>query len=349
MQPTCRVEIVQRGERLLALEGAWNALYDRAERPHLTQGFEWNRCLWEAYLRPLGVRLRCLVVHTSERVVLIWPFQVSRYHRFWRAARSLGSRNGDYCRVLVEAGPNAEAYVRRAWQALRQSRGVDLILAEHVPVDSLVQRVLSDPAPVASEPDTALHFDPTGFATFEAYQKQMPRQRQMKRHRRHLEENVGPVVFERVDDPERQIPLIAWMMERKVERLGARGEQPLWGRDSAAFQSFLMAVSGRIARDGAFVVFTLRAGTELLSVLIGMLDASRFLAFHFAFEPAYAPYGPGGLLKQDLVRWAFERGLPVDMMHGGNKEFKKTFCNREVHLLTHVYPVSPWGWVAVRL
>src|SRR5206468_4188970 len=96
----CTVEIVGAPDAFRALEPEWDRLYARAASPYLTQSFEWNLCSWETFVQPVGGRLRCVVVRAQGSVVLIWPFAVTPYHRFWRVARSLATGAGDYCGPL---------------------------------------------------------------------------------------------------------------------------------------------------------------------------------------------------------------------------------------------------------
>ena len=49
---------------------------------------------------------------------------------------------------------------------------------------------------------------------------------------------------------------------------------------------------------------------EPIAVQIAIQDAHGLLAFQIAHEPKFGKYGPGILIAQQFLQWAFERRLP---------------------------------------
>src|ERR1700733_12756269 len=98
---SCRIELITDGDSLFSLNKDWDDLYARAERPYVSQSFEWAWCAWKTLARSSDGQLRCLTVRRDGRLVLVWPMVVSRPHRFWSIAAPLGTP-GDYTDVLAE-------------------------------------------------------------------------------------------------------------------------------------------------------------------------------------------------------------------------------------------------------
>ena len=52
-----------------------------------------------------------------------------------------------------------------------------------------------------------------------------------------------------------------------------------------------------------------------------------------SFDPVYAKYGPGQLLKEDVLKWAFERGLDCDFRLG-DQAYKRSWANSTSQAIT---------------
>jgi CelD/BcsL family acetyltransferase involved in cellulose biosynthesis len=340
------VEIIKDPETFESLQPDWNGLFQRADRPYLSQSFEWSWCVWETITKPRGGRLHCILIRKSGRLVLIWPLAILSYHRLWRAARSL-SMTGDYTDVLVEASPQARPLADLAWRTLQKSCGMDLIVAELVRTDSLLHQVLLTQKAGVTEADRAFYVAWEDFEDWNIYQSGLSGRQPMDRRFRRLQE-CGHVAFELVQEPQRQHELMAWLLQRKLERLAQQGIAPVWGDDAKPFQDFLTQASREVSRFGKLLVFALTLENEPLAVQIVIRDAFRMRAFHIAHEPKWSKYGPGNLVLRHCLHWAFERRLPVDLLPG-DFAYKKVFGNGEVEVATRFYATNAWGHLSLRL
>jgi CelD/BcsL family acetyltransferase involved in cellulose biosynthesis len=125
-------EIVGDAGALRALEGDWNALWERAGDAYATERFAWCWAAWTQVAQPLGRRLHCVVGRSGGRVVLIWPFVLFRY-ALWKRARPLAPEVAEYSGVLVERDALADARVATAWQMLCTTGRPDAVIVPHVP------------------------------------------------------------------------------------------------------------------------------------------------------------------------------------------------------------------------
>jgi CelD/BcsL family acetyltransferase involved in cellulose biosynthesis len=329
-------EIIRDPTRFAALGPAWDALFERALRPHVNQSFEWASCVWETIMRPRGARLHVLVLREGARPVLIWPLVVLEYGRFLRAVQPLmmGSDDND---VLVEASPAAADLAEFAVRALRKSRGHDLVVTEWVRTNSMLDGALS--AVPAVQTDVTRSVAWSGFADWAAYERGLSSRQSTDRRLRRLRE-CGHVAFELVEDPDRQRMLVAWLVRQKLDRLAVQEIAPLWQGEPMA--NFIIAASRRVTRFGKVLLFAMTLDDEPIAVQVAIQDAHGLLAFQIAHEPKFGKYGPGILIAQQFLQWAFERRLPVEL-GWGDSAFKKVFSNGEDKISTRIFPTSAWG------
>ena len=329
-------EIIRDPTRFDALGPAWDALFERALKPHVNQSFAWASCVWETIMKPRGGRLHVLVLREGDRPVLIWPLVVLEYGRFLRAVHPLmmGSDDND---VLVEASPEAAALARLAVRALRKSRGHDLVVTEWVRTNSMLDGALS-PVP-AVQTDVTRSVAWSGFADWAAYERGLSSRQSTDRRLRRLRE-CGHVDFALVENPDRQRALVAWLVRQKLDRLAGQDIVPLW--QGEPMENFIIAASRRVTRFGKLLLFAMTLDDEPIAVQIAIQDAHGLLAFQIAHEPKFGKYGPGILIAQQFLHWAFERRLPVEL-GWGDSAFKKVFSNGEDKISTRIFPTSAWG------
>ena len=135
---------------------------------------------------------------------------------------------------------------------------------------------------------------------------------QTARRGRKLGREVGDVVFEWHDpDPAVLDTLFEWKSAQyRATGVWDRFDQP-WivqvARDLAAIES--EGLTGAVA--------TLRAGSTLVAVHLGLLGRDRLVWWFPAYDPQFASYSPGLLLLLELVAASAARGLGrVDLGRG---------------------------------
>jgi CelD/BcsL family acetyltransferase involved in cellulose biosynthesis len=333
-------EIIRDPIRFDALGPAWDALFERALQPHVSQSFEWASCVWETIMKPRGARLHVLVLREGARPVLIWPLVILRHRRFWRAVHPL-MMGSDHNEVLVEASPAAPDLAALAVRALRKSRGHDLIATDWMRTDSVLEGALG----AVPALDTAFthSVEWSGFADWAAYERGLSSRQVNERRLRRLRE-CGHIAFELVEDPDRQRKLITWFMLRKLERLAVRGMEPLW--EGGPMENLIATAARRVTRFGKLLFLVLTLDDEPIAVQIAVQDTNRIVAFQIAHEPKFEKYGPGTLIFRYLLQYAFEHRLPV--AHGiGNPQFKKG--NVESAVSMRLFATTAWGKVRMEI
>jgi CelD/BcsL family acetyltransferase involved in cellulose biosynthesis len=340
-----QVEVVKDPGALQALQPDWDGLYQRADRPYLSQSFEWAWCAWETLAKPRDGRLHCIAIREDSRLVLVWPLFILRRRHFWKAVLPL-NMSLDYTDLLVEALPHAGSLAALAWRTLWETAGADLILVERVRTDSLLHQVLLTDRADHTETQCVRYVSWDGIDTWDAYHARLPSRRELDRKFRRLCE-CGEVALELIEDPKRQCEMIDWLLRHKEDWVAEKGLRPVW-RDEP-LQEFLIAVSRRVSRFGKLLTFALTLDREPIAVRTLAVDAHRMVSFHITHEPRWSKYSPGNLLLRHTLKWAFERQLLVDLNRGADLTHKKDFCNQEVEILSRRYAASGWGHVGMKL
>jgi CelD/BcsL family acetyltransferase involved in cellulose biosynthesis len=339
------VEVVKDPSVLQALQPDWDSLYQRADRPYLSNSFEWVWCAWESLAKPRGGRLHCIAVREGSRVVLIWPLFILRRYRFWKAVLPL-NMSLDYTDVLVEASPHAGSLAELAWRTLRKTADADLILAERVRTDSLLHQLLLTEKANHTYTQRVLYVSWEGIETWDAYHARLSPRRELNRRLRRLSE-CGEVAFEIIEDPDRQREMIDWLLRRKEKWVAEKRLRPVWGDEP--HREFLVAVSRRVSRFGKLLTFVLTLDHEPIAVQTWSVDAYRMVSLQITHEPKWSKCSPGNLLLRHILQWAFERQLLADFNRGVELTWKTDFGNQGVEILSRRYAISGWGYIGTEL
>lgn len=342
-------EIVADPGTLAALERDWEALYRRAVRPYFSQSFPWCWTSWETIGKRRGRRLHCIVVRRVGRTVLIWPFVI---HRFgpWRIARPLGPETTEYTSVLVEDGPEASARVAQAWNLLRATCGVDIIAFPLVHPDSILHRVLSaEPTPAYVEIDPASHIRHAEYANWDAYRLSLANdmKKGIARRRRRLKEK-DELVFEPCVSAEYRGVAIDWILSQKHKWLSETKHRNPWLL-TPEYRTFLTTMAERSDCSSGIIVSVLRSGDTIIAADLLRRDSVRVEDFLTAYDPAFAAYGPGQMILEDCLKWAFGQNLDFDLRIGG-EAYKKQWTAERTEVFSYEFAHTLWGrfYVLVR-
>jgi len=341
-----RYEIITDHNKFLSLKRHWDDLYESSAERDLIQSFEWCRCSWELMAKPQRRRLNCLVVWQRDRAVLIWPFVT--YGRLPTFARPLGPETSEYSSVLVEGGSEADRRVLTAWAILRKNLRADKILLPYIKSGSLLHRAIVA-SKVASRP---VMLWPTPYVTWVGYQDWDSYYRFLKgefrhslrRTRRRLAEK-GNLTFERINDRDRFPVILDWIFQRKTDWLARINEKSVW-RETDLYRNFLIAAQTQMPEQ--IQSFILKLNDEIISAVLCRISKLRAECVIATFDPAYSKYGPGQLLYEDILKWAFERRLDCDFRLG-NQLYKQYWTNSTSEAVTYQFMNSLRGAAFVRL
>jgi CelD/BcsL family acetyltransferase involved in cellulose biosynthesis len=336
LRPTCGsddYEIITDAAAMLALRREWQELCARSTGYYLGQTFEWARISWETVAQPRGRRLLCLVARRDGRVGLIWPLVTYR-DRGRSVARPLNSGTSEYSAVLVEDCADAEQRVAVAWRVLRACCGCDRIELENVRSDSVLGRVLSRWAASAgrvfshaTSPQDAPWVSWAGIGAWDTYLRRLDgeQRRVLGRRRRRLAE-AGDLCFEPVTEPARCEALLDWILDHKRTWLERARLHNGW-LFSREYRAFLSASMATFAPSGRRIIFALKLDGRTTAAQLSSIDDTRVECFIGAYDLEYGKYGPGHLLHEHCLRWAFDHSLDYDFRIGGESE-KFIWSNR---------------------
>ena len=87
------------------------------------------------------------------------------------------------------------------------------------------------------------------------------------------------------------------------------------------YSHLLKAVALQSASQVGLIVSTLRLNGTTIAAALSRVDKLGLEAVMTTFDPAWDMFAPGHCLYEGLLKWAFERGLNVDLRLG-DEDFK---------------------------
>jgi CelD/BcsL family acetyltransferase involved in cellulose biosynthesis len=345
-------EVIREPAAMFDLKPEWGELCGRSTGHWLGQTFEWARISWETVARPRGRRLLCLVARRDQRMGLVWPL-VTLKDWTGSVARPLDSETSEYAMVLVEDCIDAERRVAAAWKMVRALCECDRLELENVRSDSTLGRVLSkSTASESGFPQFLTSQDVPwvswqGVGSWESYLRALDgeQRRELGRRSKRLAEG-GELDFQPVAGPVERETLLDWMLTHKRAWLKKSGLHNRW-LFSREYRAFLTESLARFAPSERRIVSALKLDGRAIAAQLSSVDGSRVEVFITAYDPAYRKYGPGQLLHERCLRWAFERGLDYDLRLGGAPA-KFLWSNRVSQATNYVFANSARGTIYVQ-
>jgi CelD/BcsL family acetyltransferase involved in cellulose biosynthesis len=277
----------------------------------------------------------------DNRIALIWPFVILR-RGLWLTLHPLGSETTEYSDVLVEDSPEADHWVAQAWQKLRTTCNSDIINLPFVRTSSRLHRIVSQERPMSAWVNPISSVSWNGYENWESYYQSLKKdfRHSLRRKRRRLAER-GNLSFEAVTKHE-QLPLIIdWLFSHKTEWLIRTKQRGPW-QDAEVYKKFLVAVAAKEPEIGGIMLFFLKLDDEIISVSLVRISKCSVEGLISAFDRTYDKCGPGQLLHENIIRWAFERRLAYDFRIG-MESYKDAWTNCKSEVITYRFVNSIWG------
>ncbi|SOE92492.1 Acetyltransferase involved in cellulose biosynthesis, CelD/BcsL family [Burkholderia sp. D7] len=319
-QADCQFEIVSNEDDLRALEHEWDDLWSRA---HGQYGQSFGVCwlAWQHVAKPRGRRLCCIVHRENGRVAMVWPLVTYR-RLLWTYLCPLSPEAGDYTRVLMVDSPSSPALIAGAWRTALTRCGADFIKLPYVDEGSDLHAVASRERHVMIAARTVAAFaklrDETEWDAFCKTLGTMSGKKPGALERRLSKEGQLAVRLTEPGDARENAALVDWILARKRawgDRVGKRGE---W-LDSSHYRDFLVNLlcpaNGR-AMGRLFVVTLDGAPVAATVVGVGTTCVDGLIA---SFDDRYARFGPGSIVVEHVIKWAFEQRLNVDFGVGAER------------------------------
>jgi CelD/BcsL family acetyltransferase involved in cellulose biosynthesis len=281
---------------------------------------------------------------------MVWPL-VSYRRLLWTYLCPLSPEAGDYTRLLVADDLSAPALVAGAWRAALQRCGGDFIKLPYMNEGSELHAIAARERHVMIATRTVAAVaelrDETDWDTFCKTLGTMSGKKPGALERRLSKEGQLAVRLTEPGDARENAALVDWILARKRtwgDRVGKRGE---W-LDSSHYRDFLVnllsPVNGR-AMARMFVVTLDGAPVAATVVGLGKSCVDGLIA---GFDPSYGRFGPGSIVIEHVIRWAFDQRLNLDF-GVGDERFKSYWSRNNITGAWSMQIASSrWGVLAFR-
>jgi CelD/BcsL family acetyltransferase involved in cellulose biosynthesis len=303
----CEFALIADRPHFDALEAEWNALFERAGRPHqLFQTFGWL-CHWANHYLDHRTRLSVVVARQEGRLVMIWPLVAIRAVGLTRLCW-MGEPVSQYGDVLAEDGPARVDLLRQGW-ALVKALGADVIHLRKTRSDAVVFPLLQQAGALAIDFATAPYLDLASAEDYQDYERRYSAKKRARRRRllRSLEE-VATVTFERHDGGPAARDLVGHALALKHKWLVARGviapvlQDPRFGR-------FLCDVAGRRTGAAEIRVMAVSCNGTPGAVEVSFECRRHRVAYLISYDIELAKHGIGIIVAEHSIRTAHAQGL----------------------------------------
>ena len=196
---------------------------------------------------------------------------------------------------------------------------------------------------VAADRFTTRYLPNYQWTNWEAYRRdQRPKYRQdQRRHLRRLGER-GKVSFEILVSLSEIEQTVHWMLAQKRDWFRRRG----MGRDwqvSDSYERFVAALARDALASGELVVAVSRLSGQILGAELGFVRGSHLELYLTAYDRDWKSFAPGLLALDELIEWAFEKGLSTVNFRTGDEPYKRHFLTKEELVSSFLVPCTESG------
>jgi CelD/BcsL family acetyltransferase involved in cellulose biosynthesis len=337
-------EVVDNWADLQNLEDEWKRLWHHGRRSFVLQSFEASTLIRRVPLHDRRTKLWCLLGREKGMLTFVWPF-VRYVSHGWRYATPLAGHL-DCSDPLISDCCEFQDYMRSAWSCLLRECPCDLFHFQFVRQNMPLRDV------IASAPSRVQLFElelplvefTEGWSAYEGLLDRKQHSGFSRKRRRLLESGDA-----RFDILEYDTPGIAeWIVEHKRRWLARNGWVDRIRLTHPDFTTFLKGVLSELGPDGRCRIFAIRRGDRLIAADINFVDRHTMQWYVGTFDQEFAKYSPGQLLKEFVIRWAFDHQLIYDML-GGTGQHKNYLATNVERVATWRLARTPWGRIYVSL
>ncbi|MEX1146587.1 MAG: GNAT family N-acetyltransferase [Acidimicrobiia bacterium] len=315
------------------LRAPWNAACDASVDANVFLTWEWLRTWWEHF--GAAAQLHVVTLWERDELVAAAPLMRSRVGvgpvegtLFQSVCHDAGDYGGV---VLVRREEEAVALLLAHFEDVATSRRSPVLLSRLVAdsrfVEHLRRRLASVPTLACTEVplDGACPF--IDFTAGFEFEKLTKKHRVTQRLRR-LEERHPDVVFEHRTHECLEAGLDAFLEVHRRRWAGETDRLRGLLADPASEQFLLDAIRA-LDQIGRARLLTLTADGRPIAVELDLEYRARLYMLKVAFDPEFAEFSPGWLLRKRAIEDAMQRGVTeYDFMRGG-QEYKRGWANGE--------------------
>ncbi len=285
---------------------------------------------------------RILIAHRGGRLVGVLPLMLEQRKLAGLPARVLRSLSDDHSQrfdaLLSPAEPDAVASL--FWRHLQSLRGWDVLELRELLPDAAAHRIvraaeghLTAEWPAMRSPYLHISDGEPGDAKFRA---------NLRRRKKKLEKDIGPVVLERVDA---HAELEAALQEGfALEAAGWKGERGTAIVCDEGLRRRYSQIAHAYAARRELSIYFLRAGDRRVAFHFGLVDGNTYFLFKPGFDPGLAQYGLGHLLVDEVIRDLRSRSIRELDFLGDDMPWKRDWTDQlRPHSWRYVFSRSAYG------
>jgi CelD/BcsL family acetyltransferase involved in cellulose biosynthesis len=336
------IKIIKTAAEFAALEEPWKALAAQpAVRPF--QEFGWNAAWASTLGTTSGRQLHVATLWQSSKLLAVLPMTVRRFNGV-RILEWLGAKASDYCDGLVDAGIDGDAALSTLWDGVARLGGFDVARFGQVRTDAHVYNVLNPMSPWIETREESCGID-IGWPDGETWLNQLEKKnREATRYgmRRMAKLGFETYIWQPGEPYEPVLEAViaqkrAWLLERNfsgflVEPQGVE---------------FLHAAVRELAAAGSLHLSAVRSSDRIAACHLGFMREGILYYYMPTYDPEYAKYSFGNLLRDALIMWACDRGLRRFDMLLGVHDYKTRYQVTSEDVRTLVVPRGMLGRAAV--
>lgn len=343
-----RGSVVRTRDELVAIAHRWQGLERFGKGTNLFQSLGWAQAIFdfEAARENANFDPVIAVIEDGQRLVGILPLE-----RIHTGARTLlvplGHAYAQIADVLLDPDTDPVAAVTRLLRiaiARAPSDGVSLLKVRD---GSALARGMPKTHVRTGEALGAPYVALDAFPDFASYFSTVrTKTRKNMRNARNRLEREGPVRHEVVVRPSEQVALIERTLGGRADRLKSQGLTSRAFRDGD-FTAFCKSLVAR--SDLNILAFSLTHNDKPLAEQWGFVHGGRYYAFVASRDFSHSEESPGKLHLSEIIQACAERGLRGCDLGVPVMPYKLTFATETVTLHDYALPITPRGWVMIRL
>lgn len=327
---------VEHQSSLTAIGPQWDALVRRVgASPFCAPG--WFEAWWQAFGRG---ELEVFALRRDDELLAVLPLAERHGMR-----HALSNWHTPELEIPAVDSAARQALLRRVLRTTRTSLQLGMLTAGTEDAHDFVTvaaeeglRVL--PRLIERSPYVVLD------GSYEEYERTLAQRRrsELRRRRRRLDER-GTLTFEVQTGEERLEALLAEGFA--VEGSGWKSEQGTAIVSRPETYAFYRLVAAYAAARGSLRLAFLRLDGRPIAFHFTIEEGGSVYQLKGGYEPEFREFAPGQLLVQDMLCWAFGRGLRSYEFLGADEAFKLDWtASLRDRIALHAFPRSPSGAVA---
>jgi CelD/BcsL family acetyltransferase involved in cellulose biosynthesis len=322
-------------------EAIWRKA-QRSTRCYVFQSFDWCHTWMETVGSRQGVTPR--IAHISfdgGNVELLLPLQLQRRRGGVVALSFLGGRQTDHAAPIIYGAAPAKLDCQDLWASLKHlmrqfDADVLAFRALRASVGDLENPLLHERYNQSSGRTYSLRLSSTWTDFAEDRLNSKHRAESRRRWRKLARE--GQLQFMVEQSGAQAQAITRWLIEHKLAQLPA-------GKAKAfeAGREFLLSITSGQFHELSVRVSALTLDRKLLAAHLGVVWQDSLVGIQTAFDPAWRIYGPGRLLMESLLQYAFEQKFREFDFSIGDAPYKEVYCDSSEPLYWIVHPRTVLG------